>query len=435
MKNPLRLPFAFALLPFLAGLPLRAQPAAAPAGEPPASWIDPDTGHRVIRMTREPNSAAFYFNDNGYTPDGKQMVYTTRQGIYVLNLATLASRQLVQGPCRAIVVGRRTPTIYYARWNGDWMHQSLWCANLETGEARKLADLPPRASVVTVNADETLAAGTYIEGGAFGPGVYGGRAPEPHPAARGENGTRSQNHYQPFDKGKMMAMRLAAKLPMTLFTLDLRTGRIRVLINHDTDWLNHLQFSPTQPDLLLYCHEGIWQHVNRIWTIRTDGSDNRLVHQRIMEMEIAGHEWWDADGITVRYQLQFPRDEPYGGFLASYEVDNGQRVWLHLEPGASSIHCNSSPDGRLFCGDGDPHFPWIALFRPVLVKDDNTLGQNLIKGGYLVTEKLVNMKRQNYRSEPNPSFTPDGKWVVFTSNMFGPTYVFEVSVAKAGPGS
>ena len=35
------------------------------------------------------------------------------------------------------------------------------------------------------------------------------------------------------------------------------------------------------------------------------------------------------------------------------------------------------------------------------------------------------------RLEPNVSFTPDQKWVVFRSNMFGPTYVFAVEVAKA----
>jgi oligogalacturonide lyase len=26
--------------------------------------------------------------------------------------------------------------------------------------------------------------------------------------------------------------------------------------------------------------------------------------------------------------------------------------------------------------------------------------------------------------EPNISFTPDQKWIVFRSNMFGPTYAF-----------
>jgi hypothetical protein len=46
-------------------------------------------------------------------------------------------------------------------------------------------------------------------------------------------------------------------------------------------------------------------------------------------------------------------------------------------------------------------------------------------------ETLVNMSKQNYRLEPNPSFTPDEKHVVFRSNMFGPDYAFAVEVAKA----
>ena len=41
----------------------------------------------------------------------------------------------------------------------------------------------------------------------------------------------------------------------------------------------------------MYCHEGMWQKVDRIWTIRTDGTQNQLIHKRTMETEIAGHEW------------------------------------------------------------------------------------------------------------------------------------------------
>ena len=53
----------------------------AQGAEPPKTWIDPDTGHRVVRLTDEPNSASLYFNQNGYTADGRKMVYTTPEGI------------------------------------------------------------------------------------------------------------------------------------------------------------------------------------------------------------------------------------------------------------------------------------------------------------------------------------------------------------------
>ena len=157
-----------------AGVRRRCGTNAPASAEPPTSWIDPDTGHRVIRLTREPGSDSFYFNYNGYTPDGKKMAYTTPNGISVLNLETLEAKQLVTGPAKTIIVAHKTPNLYYTRATDKPQFSQLWCVNLDTGENRKLADLPRRASVVTINADETLGAGTFIEGDANAGGAYDG---------------------------------------------------------------------------------------------------------------------------------------------------------------------------------------------------------------------------------------------------------------------
>jgi oligogalacturonide lyase len=399
--------------------------------EPPKSWVDPDTGHRVFRITNEPGSDSFYFNFNAFTPDGKEMIYTTSDGnLMVLKLADFEARPLAKGITRAIVVGHKTPTIYFTKENEDSFHLSLWAANIDSGEIRKITDLPRRASVVTINADETLGAGSYIEGDIVGPGVYGGKMVQ-------QNRMGEKNLGEPENKSENMALRLAAKLPNTLFTVNLQTGAITKLIEHSTDWLNHFQFSPSDPTLLMYCHEGAWHQVDRIWTIRTDGTQNQLVHHRIMEMEIAGHEWWGADGDTLWYQLQFPRNVAGASFISAYNVKTGARVWYHQGVDAGSIHHNSSPDGKLFCGDGNTGNPWILLCRPVPNANDNSLGTNLIAGGSLKVERLVNMAKtaihgaQNYRLEPNPMFTPDQKYVIFRANFFGPDYAFAVEVAKA----
>ena len=84
-----------ALLP----LPLAclAQTASG-APTPPRSWVDKDTGHRVWRLSDEPNSGGFYFNVNAYTPDGKQMIYTAPDGIHVMDMATLKTKLLVANP-------------------------------------------------------------------------------------------------------------------------------------------------------------------------------------------------------------------------------------------------------------------------------------------------------------------------------------------------
>src|SRR2546427_2182398 len=131
---------------------------AAPNSEPPTTWIDPDTGHRIVRLTDEPGSASLYFNQNGYTADGRKMVYTTPNGISALDLQTHASKPVVQGRVRVIVTGRKTQNVYYSK------EGAVCSTDVDSGVTREIAKLPPRSSVATVNADETLLAGTYIEG-------------------------------------------------------------------------------------------------------------------------------------------------------------------------------------------------------------------------------------------------------------------------------
>ena len=57
--------------------------------------------------------------------------------------------------------------------------------------------------------------------------------------------------------------------------------------------------------------------------------------------------------------------------------------------------------------------------------------KDLVRPGVFKAEKLVNLAKHNYSLEPNVTFTPDMKWIVFRSNMFGGTHVFAVEIAKA----
>jgi oligogalacturonide lyase len=396
-------------------------------GEPPLSWIDPDTGHRVVRLSKEPGSASLYFNQNGYLPDGKRMVYTTPGGISVLNLETRESRPLVEGRVRIIEAGRRYPRVYYIR------EGAVWFTDADTGESKQIAALPRGGSLATVNADETLLAGTYVEDSR--PAATAPAVPQPAPGAVAP----ASGTLQPAARESSLEARWRARLPMAMFTVNVQTGEIRV-IHRSNDWLNHLLFSPTDPSLLMFCHEGPWHLVDRIWTIRTDGTQLTKIHTRTMAMEIFGHEFWSADGKTIWYDLQTPRGEDF--WLAGYHLATGARTWYHMQRNEWSIHFNVTRDGTLFCGDGGDSGQvaraedgqWIYLFRPELIPNRGMEDPSFIRPGVLRAEKLVNMKRHQYRLEPNVSFTPDQKWVVFRSNMFGPSYVFAVEVAKAGSG-
>lgn len=395
---------------------------------PPKTWVDPDTGHRVYRLTDEPNSASLYFNQNGYSADEKKLIYTSPGGISTFDLQTRQTRKVVEGRVRVIVTGRKTPNVYYIKGTFGGNDNAVWATDVDTLVSKEIAKIPPHSSISSVNADETLLAGTVITG--EGGGYYGTQRPAPA-------GGQTQNLEQPRNKGQMMEQRLAAHLPMELFVIDVKTGR-RTTILKSTDWLNHLEFSPTDPMLLMFCHEGPWHKVDRIWTIRADGtSEPALIHKRRMAMEIAGHEFWSHDGKTIWYDLQTPRGQDF--WLAGYNVGDGKRTWYHLQRNEWSIHFNVTKDGTLFCGDGGdpgqvakaPDGEWIYLFRPELVQSPGMLNEkDFVQPGVFHAEKLVNMSKHNYRLEPNVSFSPDQKWVVFRSNMFGPTYVFAVEVNK-----
>jgi oligogalacturonide lyase len=469
----------FAVLQLHAQVPRDDKPSETGA-KPPKTWVDKDTGHRVWRVSDVPNSGAFYFNVNAFTPDHKQMVYNSPQGIMVLDLASMESKLLVPNPprpastdggvgrgfgggVRTIVVGHKTNSIFFTKTDQETHVSGVYKADTNTGEVRKLIDLPPRVSIASVNADETLAAGVYnaadCPGGnpnaahAFLPAPAGGigfggvpaAAVPPAANANAANPRLGGANVQSDDKGAMMERRLAARIPVVLFTIRLepgpngqKAGFIKQLL-HSTDWVNHLLFSPSDPQLLMYCHEGMWQKVNRIWLIHTDGTGNMLVHKRTMYMEIAGHEFWGLDGKTIWYDWQYPKGEDF--FLASYNLDTHKRTAYHMQRNDWSIHFNLTQDLDMFCGDGGDSGQvaqaqdgeWIELFHPRMITGDSGAlnSPTFWQPGVFKAEHLVNMAHHNYRAEPNPRFSPDKKYVFFTSNMFGRSYVFAAEVTKA----
>jgi oligogalacturonide lyase len=393
-------------------------PASRPhAAAPPTEWIDRDTGHRVVRLSREPGSQSLYFHQNGFTPDGQRLVFGTPTGIAAVNLQTRVLEKIVTGRVRLFMVGRQTGQIYYTS------NRTVFAVDPATKATRELFRLPPGGMVSTVNANETRLAGTITERTNTVSDVpYSWMDARP----RGK-GSRAVNIEARFEQ----------RLPMELFFFNLQTGELKKY-NRGHDWLNHLQFSPTDPNLLMFCHEGPWHKVDRTWTIRADGTELTQIHRRTMTMEIAGHEFWSADGKTIWYDLQTPRGEDF--WLAGCAVTTGERIWHHLQRDEWSVHYNVSPDGTLFAGDGGSegnvahakNGKWIYLFRPERLPNRMDATQtNLITPGVFKAERLVNLSRHNYELEPNVNFTPDGKWIVFRSNMHGEWHVYAVEVTRA----
>src|SRR6185503_15438894 len=149
----------------LSGLLLLAVTALAQQSDPPREWIDPDTGHRVVRLSDEPGSASLYFHQNPYTPDGQKLLITTPTGLATINLKTRAIEKIVEGRVSVIIVGKKTGQVYYTKTvtTNNVRTTTVYATDLNTKATREIVKLPPATSVSTVNADETLLAGTIDE--------------------------------------------------------------------------------------------------------------------------------------------------------------------------------------------------------------------------------------------------------------------------------
>lgn len=487
--------------------------AAEPAA--PSEWIDPATGHVIVRLSKEPGTASLYFHNNGYTPDGKKLVIVTPEGLSTVNLKTHAIDLVVPGftlpmsKSSGIEVSRKENMVYYnTRVNGQ---NVINATNLDTHVTRQVAALPFGGDFGGLNSDDTFLVGDYVVGGGAGgrrgrggpaagnttagnvttggaqtPGnVTAGSTTGATSSAAPGNSTATASSVPPIAANATAGVAVVTSnstsattvaggngttaAPVTarggrrgngggaqtkqFFTVNIKTGEIKTFFP-SPDNLNHVQSSPTDPNLFLYAHEGNWAQVDRIWTMHYDGTGNKLMHPRSMPNEIAGHEFFGHDGKWVYYDLQTPESAEF--WIGGVNVVTGERVRYPLKRSEWSVHYNVSWDGKEFLGDGggpnsvadrqpgggkfDPpqNGQWMYLFTPEPGKYETIkVNGEDVKVGKLDVEKLADLSKHDYgngepsRVEPNGTFTPDDKWIVFRSNLEGTLGVYEVEVAKA----
>ncbi|SDC10816.1 oligogalacturonate lyase family protein [Niabella drilacis] len=395
----------------LGGIAGHTQPVLKTGPDMPREWIDADTHHKVIRLTNNDRSnLSFYFHNDPFA--GSKMVYystekiptaaakqetynsnTRDRQLYLLDLNTLQSERLTNhtSPMQGEIVCPRLNKAFFQ------VKDSVFAVDLSTKKESLIYIFPAdfKATVTTINADGTLLAG-----------------------ARYSDAEKELFRKYP-GKGSYFTIIYEAKLPRTLFTIDIRSGRLNKIFT-DSAWLNHIQFSPADPRLLMFCHEGPWHKVDRIWTINVITKTVKLVHKRTMPMEIAGHEWFSKDGKTIWFDLQQPRGVTF--FVGGTDLATGTTTKYRLQRNEWSVHYTTSPDGKLFAGDGGapgavakaPDGQWIYLFTP--------------ENGIFKAEKLVNMQQHRYQLEPNIHFTPDQRYILFRANFEGKENIYAVAI-------
>ena len=85
------------------------------AQNPPREWIDPDTGHRVVRLTDEPGSQSLYFHQTHIRRRETRWFLRARPAYIAYNFKTGKAELLVEGRVGSLVVDQNTPGVLFQR--------------------------------------------------------------------------------------------------------------------------------------------------------------------------------------------------------------------------------------------------------------------------------------------------------------------------------
>lgn len=373
-----------------------------------SSFQDPDTGARVTRLTPERVTChRNYFYQKCITNEGQRLIYGAEFGpgtdwnFHLLDLRSGESIQLTEGAKENTFGGFLSP---------DDRHLYLVRA------MRNLVrlDLSTRwEEVVYVVPDDWVGYGTWVANSACTKMVgIEIRATDWIPLT---DWLKFQEMY--FRKPRCRLIRI-----------DLHSGARETI--HEADlWLGHPQYRPFDDQTVAFCHEGSHDLVDaRMWFINEDGSELRC-GKKHAEGESCTHEFWVPDGSAMVYVSYFKGQQDR--WIRSLDpVSLADRAITRMPP---CSHLMSNHDGSLIVGDGCGIPVDVANTASHTATTDPYLHLFDVRAGCARKIARHDSSWKVYKGErqvthPHPSFTPDEKQVLFSSDMKGVPGLFLVDL-------
>jgi oligogalacturonide lyase len=350
------------------------------------TWIDDEYGHEVTKWTSDSyKSWHLYFNIESFIDDTTCIIYSNRTGgvnLYKLNLIDGSMLQMTNYP------GKIKHTWHLPEYNQLYFEYetNIHVLNTITLEDSKLLSFENfDLKSFTVTSDRK-----YI--------VY----------TINKNPGWDENH---------------STGPFAIFRYEIATGEKKQI---SPDWgisINHLQANPVNPNLIVYS----WQHQYRaggagivgnvpirFWWINVDGSDGGPVGPQEFGLHRT-HEFWTYDGSRIGYSARYKFGEHKGRqFLGSCLPDGTDNFMIEVPVGPAHSQIYK-----------DSHH-WVADLNDGTILTMWTFDRENI----LNEEKLFNHNSswEGQPSHPHPHFSPDGKYVLFSTDKTGTPCVYTVKV-------
>jgi hypothetical protein len=143
-----------------------AEAAASPA---PREWIEPATGHRVIRLSSEAGTRSMYFHQNSITPDGRFVAFMSSQATVPGQATNIFVRDMQTGQTNlvstnvATLIGTADYRCSSAVLSADGRYVAFIAAQLAApGQYVLRHDLQTTTTVVISSAATNLSHGIQI---------------------------------------------------------------------------------------------------------------------------------------------------------------------------------------------------------------------------------------------------------------------------------
>ena len=206
-----------------------------------------------------------------------------------------------------------------------------------------------------------------------------------------------------------------------LLVINTETGDSHIACENET--IGHPQFHPNDSNLLRYGGP----YDRRLWVTERDGSNHRLVYERdAARKEWIVHECWrphSRDILTTNW--------PHG--VMAIDVASGCSRWL---TGFNAWHPMVDPTGSRMVADTKNPDIGLQLFD---IGDGSSEPQLLCRSSASSIGDHWNIDHCPYddgpvdvyapqHTHPHPTFSPDGRLVLFTSDRTGTAQILEATL-------
>jgi oligogalacturonide lyase len=194
----------------------------------------------------------------------------------------------------------------------------------------------------------------------------------------------------------------------------------------ERQWISHTLIHPTNPDLILFCHEGGSTCVKqRMWIV--DFNDKQMRQANPLYPQKPGescvHEYFTKQGdVGFQYSLDTPNGrEEYNAFIRP----DGSWIRQYRFPASRPGHIQSNSDNSIVVGDGASLGPDDKEARKYIDLMTHLNGRVQIRRlAWHGTSGLTQA------SHGHPSFSPDDKWVIFSSDAEKSNNVYMAEVGS-----